>query len=121
MQINYWDKARELLPNSNCLRRSYAAIIVSEWGETIGAGYNESIEGCKICAREGKEHNSGNYTEGCSIHAEQMALLMADIRDLNRSTLYLVCNEEKKPVPCPTCEILLDYCGVTLKGEPNGE
>jgi deoxycytidylate deaminase len=116
--INYWDKARELLPNSNCLRRAYAAIIVSEYGEVLNSGWNESLTPCRTCAREGKEHNKGDYDDCPAVHAEQMALLGVEMPDLYKAIMYLVCDKEANPKPCPTCQKLMDYCEVTLREEP---
>jgi len=113
--VNYFDEARKLLPNSNCLRRRYAAVIVSPLGEPLSAGWNEAPIACTTCSRDGVEHNSGDYSECRSIHAEQMALLGVDLGQLQGSVLYLVCDKDDKPEPCPICKRLMAYCGVELK------
>lgn len=111
--MNYHDEARKLLKNSNCLRRKYAAIIVKR-GEVISVGWNESAIGCIICSREGLGHNVGDYSECHSIHAEWMALLGVDLGELQGSTLYLVCDQDNSPKPCPICQRLMVYTGVEL-------
>jgi len=114
---NYFDEARKFLNNSNCLRRKYAAVIVSPLGEPLSTGWNEAPMACTSCSRYGFPHNSGDYSECHSIHAEQMALLGVDLGKLHGSALYLVCDKDDKPEPCPICKRLMGYCGVELKGE----
>lgn len=116
---NYWDIARLLLPHSNCLKRHYACVIVKD-GNIIATGYNASLNGCTTCAREDIEHNVGDYAECRSVHAEQLALIHADNWELNESELYLVCDKDVDPTPCPTCQKMLTWCGVTLNRESDG-
>lgn len=111
---NYFEVAKSYLKNSNCLRRKYACVIVNPLGNVIAYGWNEAPRQCRICAREGMEHNKGDYAECPSIHAEQMALLGIDLGVLEGGTLYLVCDKDENPTPCPTCQKLMDYCGVKL-------
>lgn len=114
--MSYFDCARALLPISNCLKRKYSAVIVKD-GEVIGSGVNSSIVECASCARELIKSNTGDYGECHSIHGEQEALLNSDRDKLHGSTLYLVCDKDKNPKPCPICQRMLDYCGVTQKVE----
>ena len=118
-ETSYWDLARTLLSNSNCLKRQYACVIVSD-GRIIATGYNKSLEGCTVCAREGIEHNVGDYTECRSVHAEQMGLINAPQNLLKGAELYLVCADEVDPIPCPTCAKLLKWAGVKLMREVDG-
>ena len=60
-----------------------------------------------MCAREGIESNTGDYAECPSVHAEAMALIHADNWSLNGGELYLVCDKEPNPAPCPTCQKML--------------
>lgn len=112
--LNIWDTARTLLPLSNCLRRKYAAIIVRN-GEVIGTGYNKSLEGCTTCARQNATHNIGDYSECKSIHAEQMALIRARENSFEGAELYLVCDSDPNPRPCPICQRMLDFAGIKVK------
>jgi len=112
--MSHHNIARKFIPNSNCLRRKYAAIIVNAHGKLISLGYNHSKIPCTTCARQDIPHNSGNYDTCHSIHAEQMALLGADMRELRGATLYLVCDREVTPEPCPICRRMMEWCGVTL-------
>ena len=118
--LNYWQEARKYLYKSNCLRRKYATIIVSKDGWVIGAGVNKAKIPCTTCARENIEHNTGDYSECHSVHAEQAAMLQAGKDKLKGSTLYLVCSEDDNPTPCPICQRLMDYCGVELRREVDG-
>ena len=112
--MNFWEIARTLLPKSNCLKRHYACVIVKD-GRVIASGYNTSLKTCSTCARLDIEHNTGSY-DGCgSVHAEVAALLGIDLEKLRGAELYLVCNEDDNPKPCPTCQKLIDYCGVKIK------
>lgn len=115
--VNYWNTARLLLPLSNCLKRHYACVIVKD-GNIIATGYNASLEGCTVCAREGIEHNVGDYAECSSVHAEQAAMLNADNWRLDGAELYLVCSDEPDPVPCSTCRKLMEWSGITQRREP---
>lgn len=108
--MNYWDVARNLLPLSNCLKRHYACVIVSG-NRIIATGYNKSLTGCTECAREDLGHNIGDYSECRSIHAEQMALLRRDVLFLE-AELYLVCDKDPDPKPCPICQRMMNWCGV---------
>jgi len=114
---NHHNAARMLLPRSNCLRRKYAAVIVNAQGRLISVGYNHSEIPCTACARQDIPHNSGNYDTCHSIHAEMMALLGVDMRELRGATLYLVCDKEDKPEPCPICRRMMAWCGVRLAEE----
>lgn len=117
--MNFWDEARTLLPKSNCLKRHYACVIVSG-GRIIATGYNTSLTGCTTCAREGIEHNTGDYAECKSIHAEQMGLINADRTLLKGAELYLVCAEDVNPSPCGNCQRMLDWIGVRVMREGLG-
>lgn len=111
---NYFDIARLLLPHSNCLKRHYACVIVKD-GRVISKGWNQSLTGCTTCHRDGIPHNTGDYSECSSVHAEAMALLNANTPD---AELYLVCDKEENPTPCPACQKMLNWCGVTQRREP---
>ena len=120
--MNYFDEARRYLQSSNCLKRKYACVIVNEQGHMISVGFNGSKKTCNICAREKTEHNTGTYEECPAIHAEQSALLRAFPHngppwDLQGHKLYLVCSDELDPEPCPTCQKMLTWAGVTLRRE----
>lgn len=114
--MNYFDLARTLLPLSNCLKRHYACVIVR--GEhIIATGYNKSLHGCTECAREGIEHNTGDYSECRSLHAEQMALIRARENDFIGAKLYLVCDKELDPTPCPICWRMIQFAGIEFVRE----
>lgn len=110
----YVEQAKLLLGYSNCLRRKYACVIVKD-KRIISDGFNYSIQGCKKCKREGKDHNSGDYAECGSIHAEQMALIRSGGRDeMMGARMYLVCDKDEHPEPCPICKRMLEYAGVEV-------
>lgn len=119
--MNYFDEAREYLPSSNCLRRHYACVLVNREGHIVSVGYNNSRIECKTCARENIPHNAGNYAECPAIHAEVMALmgpgLDHSINALQGYKLYLVCDKDDNPTPCPHCQKLLDWAGVEVVKE----
>lgn len=109
--MSYFDAARLNLDKSNCLRRHYACVIVMG-GQIISWGHNTSLTGCNVCAREGAEHNVGNYSECSSVHAEMVALIKARENSLEGAELYLVCDKDQDPEPCPICQRMMDFAGV---------
>jgi len=110
---NYHDVARNLLCLSNCLRRKYACVIVRD-DVIISTGYNKSLKGCTVCARENIEHSKGDYSECGSVHAEQMALIRANGDLVYGATLYLVCDQDEDPKPCSICKRMIDLCGINV-------
>lgn len=95
---------------STCLRRQYGAVIVNH-DEIISTGYNGSPRGgvncCDIgtCNRIGHAHNDGNYTNCCSVHAEQNCFLSASRAEMLGGTLYLYGEENDEPIDCEMCPI----------------
>lgn len=113
---------------STCLRRRYGCVIVKN-DEIIATGYNGSprgMENCcdkRLCKRMDKEHNSGDYSECHSVHAEQNALLSARRQDMIGATMYLVGEElgedgkwklipSDKCSPCPICSRMIKNSGI---------
>lgn len=133
----YLHIAKEVSERSTCLRRRYGAVIVKN-DEIIATGYNGAPRGeencCDIgkCQREGMAHNTGDYSECRSVHAEQNAMLSAARRDMIGSTLYLWGSEKVKegtippqyeqfgpfwstigaPEPCPICARMIKNAGI---------
>ena len=114
---------------STCLKRRYGCVIVKN-DEIIATGYNGSPRGeencCDkgICPRMDIPHNSGNYSDCPSVHAEQNAMLSASRKDLIGATMYLAgeesigCDEGdgwrkiKNATPCPICERIIKNAGI---------
>ena len=116
---------------SPCLRRRYGCIIVKN-DEIIATGYNGSPRGelncCDYyeeCPRKDKPHNSGDYSDCTSVHAEQNAMLSAARKDMIGATMYLVAEENyfnykkinlwdkpKNIKPCPICERMIKNAGI---------
>lgn len=113
---------------STCLKRHYGAIIVKN-NEIIATGYNGSPRGsvncCDIgmCKRVNVPHNTGDYSECKSVHAEQNAMLSAARKDMIGATLYLsgeeysqIWNDEwqeiKDCTPCPICSRMIRNAGI---------
>lgn len=119
---------------STCLKRHYGAVIVKN-NEIIATGYNgaprgvESCYECGFCKRINVPHNTGDYSECKSVHAEQNAIISAPRRDMIGSTLYLageenVADEEKadawdndwqlveNAIPCPICSRMIKNAGI---------
>lgn len=121
----YLNIAREVSRRSTCLKRHYGAVIVKD-DEIIATGYNGSPRGeancCDIgsCKRMGMEHNSGNYGDCHSVHAEQNAMLSASRTQMLGATLYLVGEdfssgdvlEVEDATPCPICERMIKNAGI---------
>ena len=114
---------------STCLKRHYGCVIVKN-DEIIATGYNGSPRGeencCDkgICPRMDIPHNSGNYSDCPSVHAEQNAMLSASRKDLIGATLYLAGEESigcdkgdgwckiENATPCPICERIIKNAGI---------
>ena len=114
---------------STCLKRRYGCVIVKN-DEIIATGYNGSPRGEENCCDKGVchrmdiPHNSGNYSDCPSVHAEQNAMLSASRKNLIGATLYLAgeesigCDEGdgwykiKNATPCPICERMIKNAGI---------
>ena len=88
----YLGIARAVSKRSTCLKRHYGCVIVKN-GEVISTGYNGNPRGQENCCDRGtcnrlmKPHNSGDYSDCYSVHAEQNAMLSAARKDMIGSTL----------------------------------
>ena len=140
----YLDIAKSVSRRSNCLKRQYGVVIVKN-DEIIATGYNGSPRGCENCSdigkckRINKPHNSGDYSDCHSVHAEQNAMLSASRNEMIDSTMYLYGSESFgediidygfhktsfkdiiNPEPCPICARMILNSGieklVTISGE----
>lgn len=131
----YLGIALAVCKRSTCLKRRYGCVIVKN-DEIIATGYNGSPRGkvncCDVgqCNRVDIPHNSGDYSECCSVHAEQNAMLSADRQKMIGATLYLTgeefvtfweensrtygdtWEEIKDAIPCPICERMIKNAGI---------
>ena len=134
----YLNIAKAVCKRSTCLRRRYGCVIVKN-DEIIATGYNGAPRGAVNCCdtgecmREGMKHNSGDYSECHSVHAEQNALISASRRDMIGGTLYLVGEEygldkekscrvqedvfgfneiTENVSPCPICMRMIQNSGI---------
>lgn len=126
----YINIAKAVSKRSTCLRRQYGAVIIND-DEIVSTGYNGSPRGevncCDIgtCKRLDKPHNSGDYFDCHSVHAEQNAIISASRKEIIGATLYLYGEENGKAiedcVPCPVCSRMIKNSGiiriVSTKGE----
>lgn len=129
----YLGIARAVSKRSTCLKRHYGCVIVKN-GEVISTGYNGNPRGRENCCDRGtcnrmmKPHNSGDYSDCYSVHAEQNAMLSAARKDMIGSTLYLVCEEciDDKYIdvpycePCPICKRMICNAGISRVVCPDG-
>lgn len=127
----YLGIAKAVSKRSSCLKMHYGCIIVKN-DEIIATGYNGSPRGevncCDCfeeCPRKDKPHNSGDYSDCMSVHAEQNAMLSAARKDMIGATMYLVAEEDICPLggiecwgrvknvkPCPICERMIKNAGI---------
>lgn len=124
----YLDIAAAVSVRSTCLRRHYGCVIVKN-DEILSTGYNGAPRGevncCDFgaCKRNvaGIEHNTGDYAECSSVHAEQNAMLSASRNEMIGATLYLYGEEESEgemmiPLlnaePCPICKRMIKNAGI---------
>ena len=117
---------------SSCIKRHYGCVIVKD-DIIIATGYNGSPRGEENCCDRGscsrmdKPHNTGDYSDCHSVHAEQNALIAASRDRLIGATLYLAGEERKwsevnqsffdwKEVqdcsPCLICSRMIKNAGV---------
>lgn len=125
----YLGIARAVSKRSTCLRRRYGCVIVKN-DEIISTGYNGSPRGenncCDIyitCPMANEKHNSGDYSNCNSVHAEQNAMLSASRKDMIGSVIYLY-GEELNEInhtwqeindckPCPICGRMIQNAGIS--------
>lgn len=128
----YLNIALAVSKRSTCLKRRYGCIIVKN-DEIIATGYNGSPRGenncsdSEICLRLNKPHNSGDYSDCHSVHAEQNAMLSASRKDMLGATMYLAGEERKwsecnqsffdwkeieNATPCPICIRMIKNAGI---------
>lgn len=132
----YLDIAKVVSKRSTCLKRHYGAVIVKD-DEIVATGYNGSPRGevncCDngVCKRLHVAHNSGDYSDCHSVHAEQNAMLSASRQEMLGATLYLTGEEntnlsndtelfhsvEYKEIldstPCPICTRMIKNAGIS--------
>lgn len=137
----YLGIAEAVLKRSTCLKRQYGAVIVKN-DEIIATGYNGSPRGTKnccdtdVCKRMEVPHNTGDYSDCCSVHAEQNAIISAPRREMIGATLYLVGTEcgfsqatqnflkakkIKNAIPCPICDRMIRNAGIIRVVNREGE
>lgn len=123
----YLDIAKVVAERSTCLKRQYGAVIVNN-DEIISTGYNGSPRGEENCCNRGYckrmnvPHNSGNYSDCHSVHAEQNAIISASRKDMINSTLYLFGTENGEVIrhiePCPICLRMIRNAGIKMVVSP---
>lgn len=124
----YLNIAKEVSQRSTCLTRQYGAIIVKD-DEIIATGYNGSPRGTANCCDKGfcqrklSDIKKEDYSDCCSVHAEQNAMLSASRRDMLGATLYLVGRENDIELldiaPCAICARMIKNAGLTVKMRKN--
>lgn len=137
----YLGIALAVCKRSTCLKRRYGCVIVKN-DEIIATGYNGSPRGqvncCDTdeCKRMNIPHNSGDYSDCHSVHAEQNAMLSAARHDMIGAILYLVGEERrwsninqsffdwkevKDAAPCPICARMIMNAGINIVINRTGE
>ena len=121
----YLEIAKTIAKRSTCLRRNYGAVIVNA-DRIVSTGYNGAPRGDENCCDRGTcpriekqiAHNSGDYSDCCSVHAEQNAIIHGTFSDMQGATLYLSGFDfdsgtliEAKP--CPICSRMIRNAGIT--------
>lgn len=119
----YLSIAEAVSKRSTCLKRRYGAVIVNN-DEIVSTGYNGNPRGLFNCCDKGKcnrldkPHNSGDYSDCYSVHAEQNAMISASRKDMIGSTLYLYGEDVSEsdfislPKPCPICQRMILNAGI---------
>ena len=117
----YLNIAKAVSKRSSCLKRQYGAVIVNH-KEIISTGYNGGPRGEINCTDVGKcerlhiPHNSGQYFNCHSVHAEMNAIISAARSNMIGGTLYLYGEENGKTIdasPCPICSRMIQNAGIS--------
>lgn len=129
----YLGIAKAVSKRSACLKRRYGCVIVNN-DEIIATGYNGNPRGefncCDIgkCYRLNVPHNTGDYSDCHSVHAEQNAMLSAARRDMLGAEMYLYGEElvddgryrEVNAEPCPICSRMIKNSGISIVRNASG-
>ena len=116
----YLNIAKAVSARSSCLKRQYGCVIVNN-REIIATGYNGSPRDTPNCCDRGYckrldvPHNSGQYDDCDSVHAEQNCFLSTSRRDALGATLYLWGGENGFIIdaePCPICMRMAKNMGI---------
>lgn len=116
----YLNIAKAVSARSSCLKRQYGCVIVNNQ-EIISTGYNGSPRGADNCCDSGYcerlnvPHNSGQYDECNSVHAEQNALISASRKEMIGAVMYLYGEENGQVIdaePCPICKRMIQNAGI---------
>lgn len=121
----YLNIAQVVASRSTCLRRQYGAVIVKN-DRIVSTGYNGAPRGTDNCCDVGEcprmknntPHNTGDYSDCHSVHAEQNAIIHASFDDMQDATLYLVGinpidgSTIKDVSCCPICRRMLQNAGI---------
>lgn len=109
--------ARAVAARADCRRAHHGAVIVDQHRRIVATGYNGSAPGGPSClmgscprgllSDEEVAHNSGDYTNCISLHAEQNAIAFANHSDTVGSTIYITGE------PCGMCAKLIVAAGIT--------
>lgn len=123
-KINYYlNIAEEVASRSTCLKRQYGSVIVNN-NEIIATGYNGSprkLKSCldnNYCLREYAKRGM-DYSNCCSVHSEQNAIISASRRDMLNGELYLVGKDlssktyVENPAPCSLCKRMIINAGIS--------
>ena len=121
----YLEIAKTIAKRSTCLRRNYGAVIVNA-DRIVSTGYNGAPRGDENCCDRGTcpriekqiAHNSGDYSDCCSVHAEQNAIIHGTFSDMQGATLYLSGFDYDSGTlieakPCPICSRMIRNAGIT--------
>lgn len=121
----YLEIAKTIAKRSTCLRRNYGAVIVNA-DRIVSTGYNGAPRGDENCCDRGTcpriekqiAHNSGDYSDCCSVHAEQNAIIHGTFSDMQGATLYLSGFDFDSETlieakPCPICSRMIRNAGIT--------
>ena len=121
----YLEIAKTIAKRSTCLRRNYGAVIVNA-DRIVSTGYNGAPRGDENCCDRGTcprienqiAHNSGDYSDCCSVHAEQNAIIHGTFSDMQGATIYLSGFDSDSGTlieakPCPICSRMIRNAGIT--------
>ena len=107
---------------SECVRRKYSAVIISDENLVLSVGYNQRVGNCcnnGQCVRNRLNVQHGTNTDsGAEVHAEQAALIYVNVDSIPRDIYVLGLDENGKILngiqssPCYSCARMIAFAGI---------
>lgn len=109
---------------SECIRRKYSSVIISYEGVVMSVGHNQRVGNCcnnGQCVRNRLNVRHGTNTDsGAEVHAEQAALINANLAYFTPKDIYVLGLDENGIIlnglqssPCYSCARMVVFAGIS--------